>query len=131
MTATAEDEEPVVIGKDSCGTRAVVEIGSGGTAVGMVVEGRGGVVVEGSGGTVVEGGWIDMAKSDTRLICCCSLPRTDRRLYEWTIGGRGLKADRRRGASGEARGRREVAARLGLPTPFRKPETNMFLLNSK
>ena len=33
------------------------------------------------------------------MICCCSLPLTDLRLYVWTIGGRGLKADRRRGAS--------------------------------
>jgi hypothetical protein len=33
-----------------------------------VVEGSGGAVVEGSGGTAVEGGWVDMAKSDTRLI---------------------------------------------------------------
>jgi hypothetical protein len=56
MTPTAEDEAPVVIGRDSCGTRADVETGSGGR------------VVEGSGGTTVEGGWVDMAKSDTRLI---------------------------------------------------------------
>jgi hypothetical protein len=64
MTPTAEDEAPVVIGRDSCGTRADLETDSGG----RVVEGSGGAVVEGSGGTAVEGGWVIMAKSDTRLI---------------------------------------------------------------
>jgi hypothetical protein len=47
----------------------------------------------------------------------------------WTIGGRGLKADRRRGASDRERRKKEVAARVGLPAPFRKPETICFCLN--
>ncbi|KAF0922075.1 hypothetical protein E2562_024648 [Oryza meyeriana var. granulata] len=46
-----------------------------------------------------------------KMAGCCSLPLTDRRLYVWTIGGRGLKADRRRGASDRERREKEVAAR--------------------
>jgi hypothetical protein len=57
------------------------------------------------GGAVEAGSGSDIGSevSDTRLICCCSLRLTDRRLYVWTIGGRGLKAERRRGASDRER----------------------------
>ena len=47
----------------------------------------------------------------------------------WTIGGRGLKGDRRRGASDREERKNEVAARVGLPAPYRKPETICFCLN--
>ena len=78
MTPTAEDDAPAVICSEDCDTLADVETADSGAVVpgGSAVE-SGGTVVE-SGGTVVEGSGIDMA--DTRLVCCCGLPRTDLRL---------------------------------------------------
>ena len=40
-----------------------------------------------------------------------------------------MKADRRRGASDREERKNEVAARVGLLAPFKKPETICFCLN--
>ena len=121
ITPTAGEEAPAASGSDPAG---IDDCGIGADGSGTDTLGSGGGAVEAGSGSD-----IGSKVADTRLICCCSLPLTDRRLYVWTIGGRGLKADRRRGASDRERRKNEVAARVGLPAPFRKPETICFCLN--
>ena len=94
---------PCASGCEEVGTRADVDA----AAWGRTPEAEGAGVDE--GGTAVVEGWIDMAKSDTRLIRTCTFPLVDRRLYVcWKAG----RAARWRGAV-ITRGRRrtEVAAR--------------------
>jgi hypothetical protein len=71
ITPTAEEDAPTVIYSEDCGTMAdVVPAGSGAVVPGGIAE-RGGTVVEGSG--------IDMAKSDTRLLCAARIEKRESR----------------------------------------------------
>jgi hypothetical protein len=125
ITPAAEEEAPAASGSDPAG-RYVCGIGADGIGTDTLgtdmLESGSDVVAAGSGSDIGSKG------SDTRLVCCCSLPRTDRRLYVWRIGGRGLKAERRRVASD--RERRKTRWRLGLDSrlPTRSRKTMCFCL---
>jgi len=103
---------PYASGCEEVGTRADVDA----AAWGRTPEAGGAVVDE--GGTAVVEGWIDMAKSDTRLIRTCTFPLVDRRLYVcWEAG----RAARRRGAVIARERRRTEAAARATPGSQGKP----------